>query len=211
MSPKKARVDVKELNKKVNKLMSERDASKCIIANFNSSISSTGVISPLGNMAQGAGSEQRIGNSVRLTWCHARVHLHSNTVSPQDNELARILVIRKEDAQGVTPTFPEFLHDLTGVGTNYSVMSPIKSKDDPFGGNLCTVLYDKTVTLSSQTPNKYFEFKFKFPNKITQYAGTGSANWDKNAYFICVLGNITLASGNYGTYYIDPKVYFKDN
>jgi len=195
----------KEVTKIVNKVLDRKVEDKHIIfqldnlTNHNSAISGAGDVVPLvGQIASGAGSEQRIGDRISPKFLRVSGVLTMNPgsmISSYEPIVVRVVAYRQNDvnvgsAAGAVDT-GSLLRDTSG-GTGARGFTGIASdfllpmNDDKF-----RKIYDRQFVLSPQDAmatggapvpmpaiTKKYSFKVKLPKQFKYDANTG--NWANN-------------------------------
>lgn len=165
------------------------------VSTTNASITGSQVL--LNATAEGDGSANRDGNSIKCTDMFFKAYLNRGTV---DNVI-RISVIKVNMVNGTGITLSQVFES----GSNN-----LSSYNKDFMGQQFQILYDKFVVLDTYRPSVMIKKKLKL-GFHTKYSGTGGTTADMatGGIFILFWGLSNAATP--GTYQLYNRVNFLDN
>ncbi len=103
----------RNFREKVKRIISKSDESKFVDTNINSDtvpVVGTSIITPLSLIPEGAGSNRRIGDQVKLTSIEMKYTLNDDVSTTDIDTLIRIIIFRaKKNVNGVLPTVLDLL------------------------------------------------------------------------------------------------------
>lgn len=164
----------------------------------------------LTNMAQGDTNITRNGNSIALKSLQVHGYWQGDTGVP--SEQCRIMIVRDNDNLGGTaPTIADVLESPGGV-------LQLRNKNTP---KRFTVLYDKILKGSTDTPVKGIDYFKKFrmmkdkkgnPTRSVKclFDGTTANDYTRGHIFLLAIGNTATAS-TASTLQLHTRIRFYDN
>jgi len=184
-----------EVKKYVEEAISNRVEDKYIqedaiaITPVSSTTGSALLISHTPQTVQGLGSNNRIGDKIRLKDLDMFIHLAGMTST--HNTAFRVMMIKYKDPNGIALTAGDFMVNTAGIGLNRPVLAkPILDR--------VSIMYDKIFHLpcvgnvSADVNHKIVRIRKKNLNLVQTYirnANTGTiADVEKNAVYLWIFG-----------------------
>lgn len=138
-----------------------------------------GFLTAITSLAQGSGSNQRIGNAIEAKSIHLRLSSLYNPLATASSQLYRIIVFQNL----LTGTAANILEYLQSASF-YSM----KSIDNRFNTK---TMFDKTYSVSNDNAQRNHNIRLKIPKNI--YYPNATSTPEKNAVCIFVISNETTA------------------
>ncbi len=165
---------------------------------FDASVSGTASSTPLTQAlitpAQGDSTQQRNGNSIKVTNIALRIFAHAGTAGVQ-TQVLRWLLVRDNQTAGSPP-----LSEILKVASVFS----FRKITDEF--KRFTVLWDQTVCLSKDTARGclYKEYYKKVQNHVKFVTSTDT----QGAYYLLIVAN---QASNGPVFEVESRLRFVDN
>lgn len=162
----------------------------------STSISTTGQVVHLSDVAQGAGQSARDGNSIKVTYLGLNIGLTINASATAS--LVRILVVR--DNQQVGDTSPTMANVLAAEDTTAFLNGSTLGR--------FSILYDKVFTLNSTgVANRMVHIKLPMKHHV-RYNGTASTDIQKGGLYYMAVSN---EATNTVAHYMNARLRYIDN
>lgn len=157
-------------------------------SNSGNTISSTGTVYNISQVAIGSGPDNRVGNQIRMKYFfgHFNLNLGTGATNPQK---VRMMLIR--DKQQVSDTAPTVTNVLGGANVNLVLNVETLGRFQ--------ILYDKFFTLSTNSPIRHFNIKKRLWS-YARYNGALSSDIQKGGLYMLVISDDPAGATN-------PKLY----
>lgn len=132
----------------------------------------TGTSNLLNAMGQGASSEQRVGNSIRMksVFFQGRVNIHASATS----STVRLALVLDRQANGAAPSYSS-----AAGGNGIYENATVDSWRDMGNTKRYTILATRRIVVDSDDPEKTFLLKSKLPyaaGKVAYYPGVSAGS-----------------------------------
>lgn len=174
---------VKAMASKALKLAKDNRRSiemKQITVTSSADITSSGVVSPITQIAEGNEDFERVGRSIILKSVQIRGYVANNDSIATNPTLVRIMIIRDNSFSGSDPTIANVLQASSTIGLR--TQSPEKT-------HAVSVLYDKLSHVDVNSRNQFTFEKFIKLNSKCIFDGTTSTSSNKGGLYLLLLSN----------------------
>lgn len=180
---RKARNTAKDVAYKALKLAKQNRRSvevKEVTTSVSASISSTGSISSMVQIAQGDNYVDRNGNSIMIRSFQLRGLVYTTDTTLGAKTAFRCLIVRDNGYGSVAPTVAEILQSSAPHGLR---------AQEPENRANWTVLYDKFVVLDAQSQNQAIINVYRSYKGKCLFDGTASTTQNKGALYLFLLSD----------------------
>lgn len=184
---------VKQLKRLVNVEKKKFDQT------IDTTVSSTGTVLPLSNVAQGDTDQSRDGSSIKPLYLYGKTRMTLYNAGGDTN--LRVMVF--QDNQQVSDTSPSISDVLDGSYALDFTMCPLNNNTV----GRYSILMDKNYTLYTDKPILVSEIKLTLTGHI-RYNGANGTDIQKNGLYILLVSN---QATEVPTFQFAPRLTYTDN
>lgn len=160
----------------------------------------TALVTPLTKMAQGVNGSQRNGQQVKFRTLRLRINIQRNALATSVADHVRVIVFRFHYPDGALPTANKILESPTDYLSYF----------DPNEARAYRVLFDRVVTLTSDSPDRILRINRTRLNSISKYDTTAAdtAGLVSGHFFVLYLSDTNTNSPYVG---FNSRMMYVDN
>lgn len=184
---------------------------RCVTSSINTVHSTFYTMSPLTNITEGAGIDERQADKIHLLNWKVKLHLYTPTTA---NKVSYRIIILWHDTEYATGSDAFSTARLTSSNTMINYDNPLNSFVDY---KQCTPVYDEIHSLpipvqSSQITSKCFEIDLKLDKMYTFRSGTNYSSGQKQLYLLMIpfIEGGTIGTTSCGGYESQWLLTYKD-
>lgn len=163
---------------------------KEVTTTSSATISSTGTVSALTQIAEGDDESQRSGRQIMLKSVQIRGFVSNADTTQGNASLVRIMILRDNSFGSTAPLVADVLQSSSTIGLRAQEVEKRAA---------VTVLYDKLSHVDVNSRNQFTFEKFKKLNSKCIFDGTASTTSNKGGLYLLLLSNRAVSGPTVAT------------